>query len=434
MTPEAVPPTRPTQVELKGKHLETVRRYTDEFTWDEIFPFVTGPRRQELMKLISSLYPDLLTEEDARALLSCETYRFAAVANGHGARKPDAAEWPKLNADFTDSLKKRIESLPDTYRVRISLPSFPKQVESALTITADVRIVIAAAPVGKTASEKSGLSSLARALSDMHQPLQSFLEIDVSGFCDGSASSSAAGRCISTAKQCSFLLTAHGAAHDEWSEKVASATFAPSPYTSSDADFEMPAGLGRCFGRLVASESNWIVFGGGRGLATSLLGSGRKPETESERIDAFKTSLFPVGRFLDCRGHRDFTSIAAAMEWHQDSLWADNQTFAYLAACIGLEAVLGSDGHMEGMSRRLADRYAFLVGRGRAEREELVKQYDEVLNLRGRLVHAKAARLKSKDEGLLRRAQAMLMRVIWHEMHEMYRTIEKEKEAPGALG
>ena len=184
--------------------------------------------------------------------------------------------------------------------------------------------------------------------------------------------------------------------------------------------------MSRCFGALTPSENNWKVRDFGQGF-TLLGGRDRAPKDDEERLTAFRNSLDPIVRFLECREHADFESLAAAMEWHQDSVFADNQTFAYLAACIGLEALLGSDVHMDSMSRRLADRYSFLIGRGRKERAELAQRYEAVLNLRGKLVHAKAARLNPEDLPLLYEAQDMLSQLIHHELGEMYRAIDREK-------
>jgi hypothetical protein len=430
MTAEATPTQSGGKIDIKGKHFETLRRFAEEFVWDEKFPFVAGKTRQEVIELICSLHPDHIAEEDARAFLMCESYRFSRIANDNGERCPDASEQPYLRAQFAEHLKAEIAALPHRYKVRIELPSFPTLVQAKLPLSNSVSLRVDSHWFNQLTNEPStsmvSLAALARGLSAA--PLKAFIEIELIGFCDGSTESTAAARCISTAKQCAFLLTATGAAQDSWSDKTATANFDPSPYGLSNAAFQLPHSLGRCFGRLVPNESAWEVPDEAVGRPRTLLGGAmRPPKTEEERIAALSNSLWQVSRFLNCSGHTEFTSIAAAVEWHQDSRWADNQTFSYLAACIGLEAILGSDGYMDGMSRRLADRYAFLVGRGRSERDALSKRYEAVLNLRGRLVHAKAARLKPNDEGLLREAQAMLSGVIWHEMHEMYRIIDREK-------
>jgi len=162
---------------------------------------------------------------------------------------------------------------------------------------------------------------------------------------------------------------------------------------------------------------------GSQGGALGLLRfgqEGRPPKNEEEARRAQDHVLSDVRRYFAARSDEDFGQIAAAIEWYQDSMWAENDTFAYIAACIGLEAVLGSgEEHLDSLSKRLADRYAFLMGKGRKEREELRAAYSSVLNLRGRLVHGKAARLDSKERPLLKKVQDLLLQLLWKEIHRI---------------
>lgn len=150
----------------------------------------------------------------------------------------------------------------------------------------------------------------------------------------------------------------------------------------------------------------------------------RSPQSDEEVSDAIEQCLQPVKRYFKARSNPDFESIAAAIEWFLDSQFAENDTFSYIAACIGLEAILGSSGHVDGLSKRLTDRYAFMLGGSRQEREEAISQYTQVLNLRGKLVHAKAARLGRDDRPLLFVARNMLLRVIRHELRRIF-SVEK---------
>ena len=104
---------------------------------------------------------------------------------------------------------------------------------------------------------------------------------------------------------------------------------------------------------------------------------------------------------------RDHERLAAAMEWLVDSLSLSDQTMAYLAACIGLESLLGEDGG-DTPTSRLQDRYAYTLGKTRAERKRLASDMHEVFTLRGQLVHARASRLKGKDAASLSKIRRML--------------------------
>jgi len=71
---------------------------------------------------------------------------------------------------------------------------------------------------------------------------------------------------------------------------------------------------------------------------------------------------------------------------------------AFLAACIGLESIFGEKpSGMTELSRRLVDRDSFMLGKDRDERGKLARDFEEVLKVRGELVHARTSRLKAKD-------------------------------------
>ena len=71
---------------------------------------------------------------------------------------------------------------------------------------------------------------------------------------------------------------------------------------------------------------------------------------------------------------------------------------------------------MDAMSSRLCDRYGFLLGAGRNERERLSLEYRDILNLRGKLVHARSKRLTAGEREKLSQVQRMLAKVIDREI------------------
>jgi hypothetical protein len=73
------------------------------------------------------------------------------------------------------------------------------------------------------------------------------------------------------------------------------------------------------------------------------------------------------------------------------------------------------------MTRQLVDRYSFLMGTSRQERDRLSKDYKHILHLRGELVHAKQSRLGHAERGYLRKVQEILSQVIWRELQNMHR-------------
>ena len=134
-----------------------------------------------------------------------------------------------------------------------------------------------------------------------------------------------------------------------------------------------------------------------------------------EKIEAFERMLVPISRILKHRKLSVFRPIQAAIEWYQDSLFINDQTIAYLSACIGLEAIFG-ESDMNEMSRRVEDRYAFLLGKNSEDRKKLAEEYREILKIRGKIVHAREKKLNNYQSSSLYKVQEMLRKSIMHEL------------------
>jgi len=166
-----------------------------------------------------------------------------------------------------------------------------------------------------------------------------------------------------------------------------------------------------------------LQFLGGQAIATSNLwlgGSGllrTKATTSEEQSASFSEDWMLAKHFFQLPDNLVKRQLGAAIEWLMDSSLDFNDTVAYLKACIGIESILGDPAQrMDELSNRLEDRYAFMTGRDRAEREELGKVFREVLNARGKLVHARQRRLNPSQRHLLEEAKKILSRCIAHEL------------------
>lgn len=340
----------------------------------------------------------------------------------------------KLRSALRERLQSAIESIPRPYTLRITLPGVVCFGTTRIEIAEDVFFVMNNSGGAKPKSARNALSNplalefeyqlgLASALRSRNPGSAVHLEFNFMGYCDQHADSPAAFRCLAIAKQCAFILNLHGITRDLTGKAKGAATI-EERQDGTITNLEIPDSLSTYFGKISLNESKLkVVESGGM-----LLGrSERDPVNDDEKILALKTLLKAVLPYFEGRADEDFPSIAAAIEWHQDSLLAENETFAYLAVCIGLEAILGSSTHLDEMSKRLFDRYAFLLGRTRAQREMLGADYKAVLDLRGKLVHAKTARLEAKDRKVLIKARSILSLVIRHELAEMYRRVRSSK-------
>ncbi|MDH6591495.1 hypothetical protein M2165_001384 [Variovorax sp. TBS-050B] len=130
--------------------------------------------------------------------------------------------------------------------------------------------------------------------------------------------------------------------------------------------------------------------------------------------------LHPIVRFLSLLHSDDHAlRIAAGMEWLIDSLVTTNQTLSLVQSCIGIEAILGdsnSGSYELGITARLSERFAYLMGTSAENRSELRERLRAIFAKRGDLVHARRHRLPPSDLQVVHAAQKMLQELIRKEL------------------
>lgn len=111
-------------------------------------------------------------------------------------------------------------------------------------------------------------------------------------------------------------------------------------------------------------------------------------------------------------------SIKNALEWGFDSLASEgDQTMSFMQICIALEAILGIDSKNIGVTERLGDRCAYLVGRNVTERKKIREEFDKFYKVRSHLIHGRSKRLMKDDRDWLYWGRNMLYRVIHKELY-----------------
>lgn len=408
------------KVIVKGKCLAAIENYVSTLGIGQGFLFKINSEFDALQEAIVALHSRFLSKSNAVGIVAMECFEFE---NKHPDRTGSLSDPNNsdLHKSLVNSIKTFLESLPRKYILRIGLPSFPEWGSAKYDISTAIGIVIGnQLSTGKN-SVAQLLKETQKATPRMEPHLTSYIEFSASGYSDWSPDSQATSVCLSFAKQCAFILATHGVFRPGYAQSKSTATLTDAS-AGITQEIVLPDSIARCFGNLVPNEDKLRVDDHG-----GLLSPGRSATTNDEKAKAFGEVLYPATRFFGVRNNPDFESIAVAIEWYQDAIFADNQTFSYVAACIGLEALFGSDSYLDNMSKRLADRYAYLLGKSRKEREKMITDYTEVLKLRGRLVHSKAARLSGEDVHLLITAQKMLLNSIWHELYAMYKTIDEHK-------
>jgi hypothetical protein len=401
------------RIKLKGKYLNPVAEFVGALHLENLLNQIGKLADSRIVEMIIKLHGDHLSPSDAVGLVISELVIFNLTRQNETGSLGDPANQVHRDA-LTDQLKAAIESLPRTYIVRIESPAFPAKWPGRIEITEDIAFVTGThMALPKPRRPKEGIPNALR-------ERICFWEFRVKGYSSFGVHSVGITECLTKAKLVAFNLIRSGffLQSSRISDISSSIT---DELTGETSDFPLPQAVQYCLGSIFASqpltEYNGSVDEDGLEFMTQ---ADRDALLDSRRELATIThNLIPIIDFFKAANRPDFISVCAAIEWYQDSRSAENQTFAYLAACIGLEAILGSDNAITGLSKRLADRYAFLLGKGRTEREQLAKEYETVLDVRGRLVHAKAARLTTAELTQLSTAQKMLARVIEHEIVEV---------------
>ena len=98
-----------------------------------------------------------------------------------------------------------------------------------------------------------------------------------------------------------------------------------------------------------------------------------------------------------------------------DSHANDNDTLAFIQACIGIEAVIGDD-TKDNITATLADRCAYLLGDSISARKKIREKFEKLYDIRSKVVHGRKACLDDEQRHFLDYAQIMLKRVIGKEI------------------
>ncbi|MEJ8838408.1 hypothetical protein [Ramlibacter sp. AN1133] len=322
-----------------------------------------------------------------------------------------------------------IESLPREYSVQITLPSVPYWGEYEVALTPET-ILKSSEP--REVAENKRIAALGRKDQDPYIAISPvMLQVRISGFAQpigrSGSTQPAVADALSTVKQLLFVLNLTRAVTTLSLKQAAARAHYLDVAADTSIPCELPGPLARALGTLEpASDALGIEEPGGTLLTPKI----RPAANDPEKVLAFTRRLEFASRFFGRGSVPGFGRIVAAIEWYQDSAFQEDETMAFIAACIGLESILGDeDRGMSELSNRLTDRYAFMLGRDRQDRRRLAEEFTGILRVRGELVHARTTRLRARQREQLFIAQRMLQDVIRHEMRPI---LFDEPLGPGA--
>ena len=141
--------------------------------------------------------------------------------------------------------------------------------------------------------------------------------------------------------------------------------------------------------------------------------------TPNDKAKILKDRLqYPIKLLKTTDTDADAEPIKTAIEWAFDSLTNDNETVAFIQACIGLEAILGDEEEepQKSLQNKFADRCAYLLGKNFSERKNIKESFVKLYNIRSKLNHGRKAKLDREQLHFLRFSQSILNRIIWKEI------------------
>ena len=110
--------------------------------------------------------------------------------------------------------------------------------------------------------------------------------------------------------------------------------------------------------------------------------------------------------------------LLLASEWLFDSYCGSNELLSFVQAIIVLEILLGDKSESDhiGLTALLRNRCAYLIGKSQLQRDEILKLFGKIYEVRSRIVHGGKTRLNSKEKELLRQLKWICRRAIAEEV------------------
>ncbi|PSU90436.1 hypothetical protein C0W35_16260 [Photobacterium kishitanii] len=117
--------------------------------------------------------------------------------------------------------------------------------------------------------------------------------------------------------------------------------------------------------------------------------------------------------------NKDITNkLLLACQWLFESCSVKNELLSFVQTTVVIEILLGDKALSEqiGLGTLLRNRCAYLIGTSQTQRDEILADFQEIYDVRSKIVHAGKSRLSSKEMSLLHKLQWMCRRVIQEEV------------------
>jgi hypothetical protein len=110
--------------------------------------------------------------------------------------------------------------------------------------------------------------------------------------------------------------------------------------------------------------------------------------------------------------------VLLAGQWLLDSYVGKNELLSFVQTTVAMEILLGEKAKSDiiGIGELLRNRCAYLIGKSHNQREEILKDFERIYDVRSKIVHRGKSRLTSDERSLFRKLQWICQRVITEEI------------------
>lgn len=119
--------------------------------------------------------------------------------------------------------------------------------------------------------------------------------------------------------------------------------------------------------------------------------------------------------------------ILLACQWLFDSYSGKNELLSFIQTTVVIEILLGDKIYSDqiGLGVLLRNRCAYLIGNTQSEREEVLKDFQSIYQVRSKIVHSGKSRINYCERQLFHKLQWMCLRVIQEEVKLLIGDLKK---------
>ncbi len=144
---------------------------------------------------------------------------------------------------------------------------------------------------------------------------------------------------------------------------------------------------------------------------------GGQLDTEQKRNTWSVRKLAEVSKVF--RSGKEAERLILAGQWFFDSCCGRNELLSFLQAMVVLEILLGDKAVSDamGLNELLRNRCAYLIGKDHNQREQILREFKDIYDIRSKIVHRGKSKLTSYERYLFHQLQWLCRRVIQEEVN-----------------